>query len=103
MIGRKKAPLLIEKDGVSIHVHSREHLPPHVHVFSGDDEALVNIRTGAIYEGYISAKKLRVVQMWLSEGKNRKTTEENFYELNPGLRQREVKTIIVKKKNGGGK
>lgn len=37
------APLLISKDGVSIIIQSREHLPPHIHASHGDDEALVNI------------------------------------------------------------
>jgi len=54
-------------------------------------EALVNIRTGEIVEGYISKSKLRVVQEWLNEGNNRKNVENNFYELNPRLRQQETK------------
>ena len=33
------APILADKNGVSIFVLSREHLPPHVHAYSGDDEA----------------------------------------------------------------
>lgn len=85
------APLLIDKDGVSIRIQSREHLPPHIHAFSGDDEALVYIRTGEIFEGYIPGKKLRIVQQWLNEGDNRKIVEENFYELNPGLRPRKAR------------
>ncbi|MCW3083929.1 MAG: hypothetical protein JWP12_1295 [Bacteroidetes bacterium] len=101
------APLLIDKDGVSIYVRSREHLPPHIHAFSGDDVALVNIRTGEIVEGYISGKKLKIVQEWLSE--NRAIVEENFYELNPRLRLPEkkepTKKVPVKKKTTkkGGK
>lgn len=95
------APLLIEKDGVKVHIQSREHLPPHVHVFSGDDEALVNIRTGEVFEGYISSKKLRVVQDWLNENENRKLIEEIFYELNERLRpQKEKNTAKVAKKKG---
>jgi hypothetical protein len=46
-------------------------------VFTGDDEALVEIKTGEIYEGYISNKKLRIVQEWLEEnntGKQQKKT-----------------------------
>ncbi len=105
------APLLIEQDGVSIHIRSREHLPPHVHAFSGDDVALVEIRTGEIYEGYISGKKLRIVQEWLAEGNRWESVEENFYELNPRLRPQEtekkqtVKKVVSKKKNkkNGGK
>lgn len=98
------APLLIDKDGVSIVIQSREHLPPHIHAIYGEDEALVNIRTGLIVEGYLSNKKLRVVQDWLSEGKNREIVEENFYELNPSLRPVEVKVEpVVKKKKSKNK
>lgn len=101
------APLLIDKDGVSVHVQSREHLPPHIHVFSGDDEALVDIRTGEIFEGYLSGKRLRIVQEWLAEDKNRIQVEENFYELNPRLRPQKAEekttTIKIKEKKKGGK
>jgi len=79
------APLLENKDGVRIHVQSKEHLPPHIHVFSGDDEALIVIRTGEIHEGFIPGKKLKIVKKWLAEGDNRELTERNFYELNPRL------------------
>lgn len=92
------APLLIDKDGVSIHIQSREHLPPHIHAFSGEDEALVDIRTGNIFAGYLSGKKLRIVRNWLDKGENRKIVEENFYELNPRLRPQEIKEINKKKR-----
>jgi hypothetical protein len=92
------APLLIDKDGVSIVIQSREHLPPHVHANYGEEEALVNIRTGEIVEGYLQNKKLRIVQDWLSEGKNREIVEENFYELNPSLRPKKVPVKPVIKK-----
>lgn len=80
------APLLEKREGVDILVYSREHLPPHIHAFYGDDEALINIRTGEVYAGHIPSKKLRVVQEWLEGNENRKIVEENFYELNPRLR-----------------
>ena len=99
-------PLLIGKEGVSIIVQSREHLPPHIHAFHGDDEALVYIRTGKIFEGSLPNKKLKVVQDWLDEKNNRATVEEIFYELNPRLRPQkaESKTAVKKKrKNKGGK
>jgi len=78
------APLLVDKDGISIIIHSREHLPPHVHACYGDDEALVAIRTGEILRGYLPAKKLKKVRGWLAA--NHIIVKENFYELNPGLR-----------------
>ena len=80
------APILTDKNGVSIYVLSREHLPPHIHAYSGDDEAQVNIRTGEIVKGYLPGKKLKIVQDWLNEGNNRALTEQNFYELNPRLK-----------------
>jgi hypothetical protein len=79
------APLLENREGVDIIVQSREHLPPHIHACYGDDEALVNIRTGEMFKGYLPPKKLKVVLEWLAEGENRKNTEINFYELNPRL------------------
>jgi hypothetical protein len=106
-----KAPLLEHKDGVKIVVQSREHLPPHIHAHYGDDEALVNIRTGEMFKGYIPAKKLKIVQEWLSEGNRREIVEENYYELNENLRPKETdrETIREKKeekkrtKNSGSK
>jgi len=66
------APLLVDKEGVNIIIRSREHLPPHIHALCGDDEALINIRTGEMFEGYIPAKKLKVVLEWLAEENKRK-------------------------------
>lgn len=99
------APLLIDKDGVNIVIQSREHLPPHIHATYGDDEALVNIRTGEIVQGYLPNKKLKIVNDWLNEGNNRVLVEENFYELNPCLRPKvvEEKPVIKKKKKSKAK
>lgn len=80
------APLLENKNGVKIEVYSRDHLPVHIHA---EYEALINIRTGEVFEGSLPAKKLRFVQDWLSEGDRRKRVEKNFYELNPGLAPKE--------------
>jgi len=97
------APLLDDKDGVSIIIHSREHLPPHIHACHGDDEALVNIRTGKMFEGHIPRKKLKVVQEWLAEEGKRAVVEENFYELNPRLRPADATKSVKKNKRKGGK
>ncbi len=95
------APLLAEKDGVSIVIQGREHLPAHIHVGYGDDEALIDIRTGEMFEGYIPAKKLRIVQAWLATRENREIVEENFYELNPRLRLPDTKPAKKGKRKGG--
>ncbi len=104
------APLLVDKDGVSIIIQGREHLPPHVHAYYGEDVASVNIRTGEMFEGYVPNKKLKVVQEWLAEGENRAKVEENFYELNPRHRLKKteeerptVKKAVKKNKKKGGK
>ena len=85
-----------------MYVQSREHLPPHIHAFSGDDEALIDIRTGKIHDGYLAPKKLKIVQQWLAEGANRERVEENIYELNPRLRPQRENSMpkqIVKTKS----
>lgn len=53
------APLLAEKEGVSIVIHSREHLPPHIHAIYGDDEAVIDIRTGLVIAGEIPKKEAK--------------------------------------------
>ncbi len=77
------APELERIDGIVLVVYGRDHLPPHIHAFHGDDEVLVNIQTGEIVEGYLPGKKIKIVQKWLTD--NRKRAETIFYELNPGL------------------
>ena len=77
------APELGRVEGISIVVYGRDHLPPHIHAFYGDDEALVEIRTGDTLKGFLPHKKFLLVQKWLAENRNR--AETNFYELNPGL------------------
>lgn len=80
------APLLINENGVRLYIRSKEHLPPHIHAESGDDEAMIDIRTGELIRGEIESRSLKYIQEWLSEGRNRKRVEEEFYRLNPSLR-----------------
>jgi hypothetical protein len=77
------APELERIDGIILVVYGRDHLPPHIHAFHGDDEVLINIQTGEIVEGYLPGKKIKIVQKWLAD--NSKRAETIFYELNPGL------------------
>ncbi|HVA98485.1 MAG TPA: DUF4160 domain-containing protein [Bacteroidia bacterium] len=98
------APQLIDKNGVTVYIYGKEHNPPHIHASYGEDEALIDIRTGKIFEGYISNKKLKVVQDWLNKGETKQIVEENFYELNPRLRPKEPNEIKKnKRKTKGGK
>ena len=81
------APTINEEGGVQIEIHGRDHLPVHVHATYAGAEALVNVRTGEMFEGKIPAKKLRIVQEWLNLPAKRKLVELNFYELNPRFRR----------------
>ena len=102
------APLVLDKNGIEVRVRAREHLPPHVHAFYGDDVALVEIRTGEIFKGFIPEKKLKIVQEWLAKGDNRKVVEQMFYDQNPTLAPKEEKDKkqpqkkkVKQKKKGG--
>ena len=98
------APLLIDKDGVRIVIQAREHLPPHIHASYGDDEALIDIRSGNILQGFIPKKKLKVVQEWLNEAKNKEVVEQNFFELNPRLKlEKDSQTPLDSKRSSKNK
>jgi len=86
------APVIETRNGVKISVHSREHLPVHVHAKYAEHEALVNIRTSEVIEGSLPKKKLKIVTEWLEEEDVRDLTEQNFYELNPRLKPTEEDT-----------
>ena len=58
-------PRLASLDGVDIYMYFKDHAPPHVHAFHGDDEALVLIRDGAVYVGAIPGAKLLLVQSFV--------------------------------------
>lgn len=79
------APEIENIAGVSLVIYSRDHLLPHIHAYYGDDEAIIEIRSGKLIKGFLPAKKLKIVQQWLRVADNRKRAEKNFYELNPTL------------------
>jgi hypothetical protein len=58
-------PRLISVDGVDISMYFRDHAPPHVHAFFGDEEALITIRDAMLYEGSLPAAKLAVAQTYV--------------------------------------
>ena len=79
------APEIDNVAGVSLVIYSRDHLMPHIHAIYGDDEALIEIRSGKLIRGFLPKKKLKIVQQWLGVADNKVRAEKNFYELNPGL------------------
>ncbi|MFA6916483.1 MAG: DUF4160 domain-containing protein [Parachlamydiales bacterium] len=46
-------------------MYAREHNPPHIHVFCGNHEAVLDIQKLNVIEGNIPAKKLILVKAWM--------------------------------------
>jgi hypothetical protein len=57
-------PRISEFFGIVIWMYYNDHQPPHFHAAYGDDEALIEIGTGDLYEGQLSRRALRLVQEW---------------------------------------
>jgi len=55
-------PQIASFDGIDLYMYFRDHAPPHVHAFYGDDEALVVIADGSVYAGKLPARRLVLVQ-----------------------------------------
>ncbi len=60
-------PVIETRNGVKISVHSRKHLPVHIHAKYAAHEAPVNIRTSEVIEGSLPKKKLKTVTEWIEE------------------------------------
>lgn len=50
--------------GIVIWMYYNDHQPPHFHATYGDQEALILIGSGDVYEGNLSRRALRLVQEW---------------------------------------
>ena len=57
-------PRISEFFGIVIWMYYNDHQPSHFHAAYGDDEALIEIGTGDLYEGQLSRRALRLVQEW---------------------------------------
>ena len=44
---------------------NKKHRQPHIHVESGDDEAVISIPDGGVLEGDLRTAKLKLVQAWI--------------------------------------
>lgn len=60
-------PTIAIIEGVRLAIYLKDHLPPHLHAFFGDDEAQISIVTGDILEGKLPRAKRLAVQAWLAE------------------------------------
>jgi hypothetical protein len=62
---KKNMPTLSIFFGLIIRMFYRDHQPPHIHVQYQNDHAMVDIATGDIREGSLSARSLRFIQAWV--------------------------------------
>jgi hypothetical protein len=71
-------------NGIKINVYNNEHLPPHLHVYYNEFEALFDIVSLKIIAGDLPPKQMRQVLVWLKD--NSELTLKIFYRLNPRLK-----------------
>lgn len=50
--------------GIVITMYWKDHPPPHFHAKYGDHEALIVIRDGSVYSGWLPRRALRLVRAW---------------------------------------
>lgn len=70
-------------EGIKINIYNGDHLPPHIHVEYSDDEVLLIIETGEVYEGWLPVRQLRKAKQWLLD--NKSDAAIAFKHLNPQL------------------
>lgn len=62
-------PIISRFFGIIIYMYWRDHAPPHFHAKYGDDEIIVEIKSGAV-TGEMSKRGLALVQEWRELHKN---------------------------------
>jgi hypothetical protein len=60
-------PVISHFFGIYVRMYHDEHPPPHIHIEYHGHEALVGIADGAILEGHIPTRALRIVKEWCAE------------------------------------
>jgi hypothetical protein len=57
-------PILSVFFGIIIRMWHDDHPPPHIHASYQGFEALIDIRTGQILEGYLPKKAAKIIKEW---------------------------------------
>jgi hypothetical protein len=50
--------------GIVIYMYIRDHGPPHIHAWAGEDRAVVDIRSGTISAGNLKPRQAALVRNW---------------------------------------
>lgn len=56
--------------GISIYMYYADHAPPHLHAIYGEDEAIADIRTGAVIGGELPRRAGKLVAEWIASHQN---------------------------------
>lgn len=75
------APILEYFNGLRIEIYSHEHMPVHIHVKYGEQEALLDFKSSKILLGYIPRRKFKILEVWLNEGNRRALIEKKSLSL----------------------
>ena len=62
-------PIIAIFFGIVIRINFFDHAPPHLHAAHGDDEALFDLRTGAIIAGRLPRRQTQLVPRWIEENR----------------------------------
>lgn len=60
-------PTISEFYGIVIRMYFMDHAPPHFHAVYGDVEAVIDIRTLELIEGFLPRRALAFVVEWASQ------------------------------------
>ena len=52
--------------GIAIYLYYRDHAPPHFHAFYGEHEAVFEIATGDMRDGFLPRRARAMVEDWLA-------------------------------------
>jgi len=73
-------PTIVRIGNIKIQVFADDHNPPHFHVVTPDDEALISIASLEIIRGGLRRRDFETVIAWAS--RNRGTIENAWFNLN---------------------
>ena len=59
----ESVPIISRFFGILIYMYWKDHAPPHFHAKYGDDEVVVEIKTGDV-SGNMSKRAFRMIQEW---------------------------------------
>jgi hypothetical protein len=63
-------PVVARVDGVHILFYANEHPPPHFHAKIGEYQAVIEIETLSVTEGFLPIAKRRIVLAWATTRKD---------------------------------